>query len=154
MCVEIQIRGSFGVALDERLHHTPAGREEPAVGASAEDGGGVLGHDEDAQGVWEVPVVARAHDCRERVHLGQYGRTVEADERLPDECRERRVHLACHLTRAAAHLDPVDGEERRLPRNQVAAEGEPQYTEPDCERAPRRRETSEPGPRMHVRPRR
>ena len=53
----------------EALHHAPARRHEPAVGASAQDSRRSLRHDGDTQRVREGPVVARAHHRRKRVHL-------------------------------------------------------------------------------------
>jgi hypothetical protein len=43
------------------------------------------------------------------------------------------VDLPGDLGRAAAHLDPVDCEERRLSREQVPAERDGEQAEADCE---------------------
>ena len=97
----------------EALHHTPAPRHEPAVGAAAQDGGGSLRDDRDAQRVREGPVVARAHHRGERVHPRQHRRAVEPDERPSDERRKRRLDLPGDLRRAAA--SPRSGRLRRAP---------------------------------------
>ena len=150
--VETQIRGSRGTAVAGRRSITrPRARHEPAVGAAAQDRGGPLRDDRDAQRVREGPVVARAHHRRERVHPRQHRRAVEPDERPSDERRKRRADLPGDLRRAAAHLDPVDREERRLAREQVPAERDGEQAEADCERAAGRGEAGKPRPWMHLR---
>ena len=123
-------------------------------GPRREHGGRPLRDDGDAQRVREGPVVARADDRRKRVDPAKHGRAVESDEGPPAKRRKRLADLPCDRRGPALHLDPVDREERRLAREQVAAERERRGCRgrPPSERrvgaTPR-----EPRPRTRFRPR-
>ncbi len=125
VCAETQIRGSAASAwAASRSITRPRTETSQLSGPRRSTATGRSGTTTIRKRVREGAVVARARRLS-GARRPSAARPPRRARRGPsDERRERRAHLGRDRGRAAADVDPVDREERRLARERVAAERE------------------------------
>jgi hypothetical protein len=115
------------------FEHARRGGHQPGVRPATQDGDGPLESDPDPEGVREVAVEPGIGDLRYRREAAGGVGPVEADEAFAYVAAESRPDPGGGGRRRAGDLDPIEGEDSRLPGTEVRADTRPDEHERDRE---------------------